>query len=531
MNDIPIYRAEADVPGLADKLKDGRSLSYCTLVTPLQSKALREQVIAAVMAANSGMNDYTLYPTKSILVSTVWNLNDDVFDRVEAWIARNTPVNKPDNIGHVEDQIVGHMTDSWAIDDDGNTIADNTVVSDLPCLYHLCNSSVIYRHWQNQEWVDKVDELIQQIEAGEKFVSMECLFPTFDYAVWPDGAATYHVVARDEESAWLTKHLRAYGGEGVYEDCKVGRLLRNFHFSGKGYVDKPANPASIIFANATQISEPPIHENPFNNNSGVYLSQRQLLAAQEDNNTNSEEKEMSAEFDILNTQLAETREALKAAQETNKTLETKLAEANVSQYETQIADLTSQVEAASKKSEEDEKKMKEAKSEVEELTSKVDELTTANNDLTEQLSKVEAEKTRASRVSTLVDGGIDKSAAEEKVEKFDNLDDEQFSVIADELVAAAKVQSTSDEETSTSEETETETEESNASETESEEETDESGEASAEETNLDNAETSDEVDGTAASEDDTSEVRQSLASWVSSRLGKSDSDEEDSTEE
>ena len=32
-----------------------------------------------------------------------------------------------------------------------------------------------------------------------------------------------------------------------YEDHKVGRLLRNITFSGKGFVEKPANPDSIIF--------------------------------------------------------------------------------------------------------------------------------------------------------------------------------------------------------------------------------------------------------------------------------------------
>jgi hypothetical protein len=44
----------------------------------------------------------------------------------------------------------------------------------------------------------------------------------------------------------LTKHLRAYGGTGEYENYKVGRSLRGISFSGKGLVNKPANPRSII---------------------------------------------------------------------------------------------------------------------------------------------------------------------------------------------------------------------------------------------------------------------------------------------
>lgn len=85
---------------------------------------------------------------------------------------------------------------------------------------------------------------------------MECLFSDFDYSVVsPDGEMK--VVARNDESAFLTKHLRVYGGKGVYEGYKVGRLLRNIAFSGKGLVNKPANPRSIIL----QPDEDPFDDN------------------------------------------------------------------------------------------------------------------------------------------------------------------------------------------------------------------------------------------------------------------------------
>ena len=49
------------------------------------------------------------------------------------------------------------------------------------------------------------------------FVSMECIFRGFDYAVQaPDG--NKHIVARNEETAFLTRHLRSYGGTGEYQD-------------------------------------------------------------------------------------------------------------------------------------------------------------------------------------------------------------------------------------------------------------------------------------------------------------------------
>ena len=43
-----------------------------------------------------------LYYLKSILVSTGWNKNDDVFDSKELWAAKNTPEDKPFNFMHNE---------------------------------------------------------------------------------------------------------------------------------------------------------------------------------------------------------------------------------------------------------------------------------------------------------------------------------------------------------------------------------------------------------------------------------------------
>ena len=69
----------------------------------------------------------------------------------------------------------------------------------------------------------------------------------FDYGVTNKNTGEYKVLARDENTAYLTKHLKAYGGLGEHEDYKIGRVLRNITFSGKGFVDKPANPDSVIF--------------------------------------------------------------------------------------------------------------------------------------------------------------------------------------------------------------------------------------------------------------------------------------------
>ena len=90
-----------------------------------------------------------------------------------------------------------------------------------------------------------MQQIIAEMEEGKWFVSMECLFAGFDYALLDEGG-NGKVLARNEDSSFLTKHLRAYGGSGEYENYKIGRSLREISFSGKGLVSKPANPRSII---------------------------------------------------------------------------------------------------------------------------------------------------------------------------------------------------------------------------------------------------------------------------------------------
>src|SRR5690606_1283431 len=87
------------------------------------------------------------------------------------------------------------------------------------------------------------------MQNGKEFVSVECLFTDFDYAVIDASSNEdqYKIVERNQETAFLTKYMRAYGGEGVYQDKRIGRIPKNFIFSGQAITQNPANPESVIF--------------------------------------------------------------------------------------------------------------------------------------------------------------------------------------------------------------------------------------------------------------------------------------------
>jgi len=410
---IPIYQAERTIEGLAEKIQAQSTIAYlCPLFPvsfPISDLSVAKTIAELVVASE---NDTDLYRTKSILVSSNWNKNDDVFDAKEVWAARNTPSHKPTNIGHDEHQLCGHITNTWAIDAEGKIIADNINPDELPSLFHIVNGAVIYKSWQDKNLIERTDKLIAEIEDGKKYVSMECLFTDFDYAVSEDDGKTFSVIARDEKSAFITKHLRAYGGDGKYENKRVGRLLKNITFCGKGYVDKPANPNSIIFAKELASALNWDFKESTEEEKNVSLENSSVYS----NNSNNKQEE-----DIMNeNELKDLNEKLQAS------------EAKVVDTEKKVGEL---IEANEKLT----AKVSELEAVVVQKDANIDELVKSKSELQEELNKVRANELKTNRVSKLVDGGIDKEVATQKVELFINLNDEQFNAVADELISVAQI--------------------------------------------------------------------------------------------
>lgn len=188
-----------------------------------------------------------LIEMESILVSVGANKNDDVFIPSELWAARFSPISKPVNWEHnsgkeveqpnrvVEDnQIIGHTFDCYAIDLEGKVIAGDVP----PEAFHLVTKDYLYKYL----FPKATSRIKAGCEKGDLFVSMESWFKDYDYLV------DDKVVARNEETAFLDHYLSSYGGNGVYKDKKIKRVLRNYTFGGKGIVKRPANPPSVILS-------------------------------------------------------------------------------------------------------------------------------------------------------------------------------------------------------------------------------------------------------------------------------------------
>ena len=163
---------------------------------------------------------------------------------------------------------------------------------------------------------------------------MECFFTGFDYGLIDQKTGDYKVLSRNNDTAYLSKHLRAYGGTGEHEGYKIGRVLRNITFSGKGFVDRPANPDSIIFSkDAFQFVDDKLTKNEDFSKSGVINFQ---------SNTNNSENQIMSDNAVT---VTTTSEALPEVMDCTQAQEEIKAAAEVSMNELKTQ-LTSEFDAA-----------------------------------------------------------------------------------------------------------------------------------------------------------------------------------------
>jgi len=404
---MKIFQREID-DGIGELVKSTASIAYCSEISSIHEateagvlEKCSPEVAAKVLAENKDQRD--LFYLEAVLVSTGWNKNDDVFMSEETWAARNTPEDKQFNFMHDENDIIGHITGSYVVDKDGNRI----ISDEMPPEFDIITEAVLYNSWTGEENRNRMDQIIAEIEEGKWFVSMECLFAGFDYAlIGEDGNSK--LLARDEDSSFLTKHLRAYGGTGEYEGYKIGRSLRDISFSGKGLVSRPANPRSVILDSSRAFS----------------LTQPQTLICSPLHGDNN-----MSDTDILEKQLAEVQSELASAKEDNDSMKKKIEEKKDKEYAETIDALREEVAAANQE-------VDKLTSSVKELVEQIEAKDKEMKDKMEELNKMKKEKKAEARIAALLDLGFEAEEVEESMASYEDLDDETFETI---LAAMKKV--------------------------------------------------------------------------------------------
>lgn len=410
---IPVFQYEIN-DGLAELVRSNASVAYTSVIDPkhLNTNQLLDLQALLRSSSQANPNQFDLFYLESVLASLGWNKNDDVFDKEELWKARHTAVDKPFNFMHNEKDIIGHLTSSKVVDYEGSLIPDTAVIDQLPDQFEVVVGAVLYRKWNDATLQDRMNKIISEISDGKWCVSMECLFRNFDYAVTNDQGVN-KILARNDQTSFLTKHLRIYGGTGEYGGYRVGRVLRNFVFSGKGLVDNPANPRSHItsFNDKTETSS--------------------FVAA----NATLEELNISNEEKIMANEVSYTKEqydALKAELDQFKSASQQAAQKEVADLKAQITELTKANETLSTELEAS-KEVSNAKAEKvaaleAELTEIKDKLTAAEA----SIKDAELKAVNAARKALLLDR-VDEAKADELILKFANASQEMFDALVDSL--------------------------------------------------------------------------------------------------
>tara|TARA_B100002019_G_scaffold264289_1_gene252986 strand:+ start:9431 stop:10951 length:1521 start_codon:yes stop_codon:yes gene_type:complete len=389
---IKIFQNEIN-DGIADLVKSTASVAYCS--EAIVQKDIPEEVIAKAIAENQDQID--LYYIESVLVSTGWNKNDDVFTSEATWAARNTPEDKQFNFMHNENDIIGHITGSYVLTKDGKAVADDT---SKPEEFDIITQAVLYNSWTGEENRDRMGKIIAEIQEGKWYVSMECLFSGFDYALINEKGEA-KVLARDEESSFLTKHLRAYGGAGEYEGYKLGRALANISFSGKGLVSKPANPRSVILSG--------------NSTAQINVDSNSKLSIGELN--------MS---DVLTTQVSELKAELEAAKAENQAIKAKIEEAKDKEFASKVEAFEAAADESKATIEQLNETIKSTQARVAELE---DTLQSSQTELAEAMKEMDEMKKKEKsmkRKASLAEAGLEEDEVEETLASFDALDDDAF---------------------------------------------------------------------------------------------------------
>lgn len=383
---ITTYEAESDI---AERITANTAIAF-----NLAAEVVDQESFLAKANANPFQLD--LFYLKSILVSVGWNANDDVFDKLELISAKDTPVDKMFNFMHNEKDIIGHITSTSVFVD--SQPLDTIDLNNLPDRFDIVVGSVIYKKWQDEKLQERMNQIIADIKENKWFISMECLFRDFDYAmILPDN--THKVIARNAETAFLTKYLRVYGGTGEFKGNKLGRLIRNFTFSGKGLVDNPANKRSLIL-DYSDISE-------------------ELTSARE--NTMSDVTYTKEQYDALVAKITDVEKAIQA-----KEAELAVVSAsNKTQAET-IMKIETELACAQEVNKNKDETISKIQSENATLVQQVETFTA-------EAKKLEMEKVKANRITKLSTKDIDTERASALVEKFGSVSDEMFDAIVNSL--------------------------------------------------------------------------------------------------
>ena len=233
---------------MVDKTPKLRAIAIREIRFARPSKLDKKRVASALSTLSRTLNGVDelqkqadLLHIEAVLVSEGINDNDDAFTRDELKRAISSPLLKPMNWQHNDEKILGAMYAVEARDLEGNALTVDEIDAQP---IELVVQGVIWHQLPHIKVT--ADEIVQRVERGDLFVSMECWFDDYEYGLYTQAGELFDSIARKPETAFLEANLKANGGTGRYNGMRIGRALSGVSFGGIAFVDRPANKRSFI---------------------------------------------------------------------------------------------------------------------------------------------------------------------------------------------------------------------------------------------------------------------------------------------
>ena len=169
-----------------------------------------------------------------------FNKNDDGIDTATALAIKDYFVNKPTNIEHQKEKVVGHIVSSAFSKFGSNEIIEEAAAKNLEGPFNIACAAVVYR-LVNRAFTDLLQD--EGGAFGEKIsASWEIGFNEYNIALGSPNLDEAELVTDPEKVAELSGYLKANEGPGELEDgTKVYRMVAgDIYTLGIGFTTNPA---------------------------------------------------------------------------------------------------------------------------------------------------------------------------------------------------------------------------------------------------------------------------------------------------
>jgi hypothetical protein len=238
-----------------------------------------------------------------------FNKNGDGIDSATAIAIKDYFINKPTNIEHQKEKVVGHIISSSFSDFKTNELIEGSEIEGSDSPFNIALGALVYKV-VNPSFA----RMLEQTDAGEEFHNMvsaswEIGFNDYCIALGSNDLSEAELITDKNQIKEFSQYLRAYDGEGVTDDgTSVHRLvIGEVYPLGIGFTATPAAEVKGVIVENQQeieIKKDPAEAEVFHVNNKITYSEsiknKKNTSLSEENDVNMSNALIMDTKDLIN---------------------------------------------------------------------------------------------------------------------------------------------------------------------------------------------------------------------------------------